>query len=81
MDRREKLLAYARRDWSALAQEKLRHWRAATPAERIRAADELRRFAAATHPGWPTPEDRRRDLAAHLELAERLRRATSLRRR
>jgi hypothetical protein len=77
MTRKEQLRAYAKRDWNALAQAKRAYWHAMQPADRIFAADELRRFAESTHAGWPTADDRRRDLDSHIRLARLLLRAAS----
>ena len=77
--------AYMERDWDAV-----RRWKDEYTAERIarlgpmeafRMADELRRYALWINPSWPTPEDRREDLAAHERLAETFRRAAAASRR
>jgi hypothetical protein len=71
--------AYMARDWEAVRAAKDRYWaeriRRLGPAEGLRIADELRRHVVALHPDWPTPADRSADLAAHVRLAELLRRA------
>ena len=79
MNRKDALVAYVRRDWSALAQLKREHWRLETPAERIAAAEQLRLFTRRTHPGWPAPADRERDQSSHIRLSELLRRAATAR--
>lgn len=57
--RKEDLIAFARRDWEAIAESKRRR---------------LRRHAIALHESWPTEEDRRNDLAMHIRVTESLRR-------
>jgi hypothetical protein len=75
---------YVARDWDAARQAKDTYW-----AERIarlgagegwRIADELRRQAIVLDPDWPHPDDRDRDLQAHVRLALLLRRASPTRR-
>jgi hypothetical protein len=67
------------RDWALARDAKDRYWaeRASRlgPGETLRIAEELRRQAMASVPGWPTPADRKSDLAAHIRLSELLRRA------
>ena len=67
------------RPWAVLRDDKDRYW-----AERIvrlgavegfRIAGELHRQARLVDPEWPRPEDRERDLAGHVRLAELFRRA------
>ncbi|MPZ17290.1 MAG: hypothetical protein GEV06_05175 [Luteitalea sp.] len=69
---------YMSRDWSAARDAKDAYWAARIgrlgPSEGLRIADELRRQAIRQRPGWPDLEDRQRDLAAHVKLAELLRR-------
>lgn len=68
---------YISRDWKAARDAKDAYWaeRIARlgPGEGLRIADELRRQALRQHPGWPSEEDRRADLRAHVRLAELLR--------
>jgi hypothetical protein len=72
------------RDWSAVRASKDAYWAQRFAerglAEALRIADELRRQMIAQHPGWPAPPSRREDLAFHVRLAERLRRAGAARR-
>ena len=72
--------AYVSRDWEAARDSKDRYWaeRIARlgPGEGLRIADELRRQVLRQHQGWPSDEDRRADLLAHVRLAELLRRAS-----
>jgi hypothetical protein len=76
--RKEDLVAYAGRDWAAVAALKRRTWaelkRGMTPGDALALADELRRHAQALRPDWPTEEDRRADLAVHARVSESLRR-------
>jgi len=71
---------YVSRDWQAARDSKDAYWaeRIARlgPGEGLRIADELRRQVLRQHPGWPSDEDRRADLLAHVRLAELLRRAS-----
>ena len=76
--RTEDIIAFARRDWEAIAELKRRHWAEETSrmtaAEALALGDELRRHALALHPEWPTAEHRREDLAVHIRVSESLRR-------
>jgi hypothetical protein len=69
------------RDWAAVRNAKDRYWaeRIARlgPGEGLRIAEELRRQARQFDPTWPSPEERREDLAAHIRLSEVFRRAGS----
>jgi hypothetical protein len=75
--RKEDLIAYARRDWQAIAASKRQRWAEQksqmTAAEALSVGDELRYHAYALRPGWPTEEDRRNDLASHIRVSEMLR--------
>lgn len=75
--RKEDLIAYARRDWQAIAASKRQRWAEQksrmSPAEALSVGDELRHHAYALRPAWPTEEDRREDLASHLRVSEMLR--------
>jgi hypothetical protein len=75
--RKEDVIAFARRDWRAIAALKRRRWaeqkRHMTPAEALRIGDELRHHVSALRSGWPTKEDRRKDLAVHVRISESLR--------
>jgi len=75
--RKEDLIAYARRDWQAIAASKRQRWAEQksqmTAAEALSVGDELRHHAYALRPGWPTEEDRRNDLASHIRVSEMLR--------
>ena len=69
---------YMSRDWQALRDAKDTYWADRLdqfgPGEGFRIADELRRQMIRQNPRWPSAEDRGDDLAAHMRLAERLRR-------
>lgn len=77
--KREDLIAYARRDWGALAEVKRTFQRTESArrggAENLAIVDQLRAQVHAQRPDWPTEADREADLAAHIALAARLRRA------
>lgn len=83
--RTEDILAFARRDWQAIAALKRRRWAEQksqmTAAEALHVGDELRHHVASLQNGWPTEEDRRNDLADHIRVSERLRRVEPPRRR
>jgi hypothetical protein len=72
------------RDWEAARRSKEAYWagriRSHGPAEALRVADELRRQIRLRNPEWPDASLRQADLAAHVRLAERLRRAGATRR-
>ncbi len=76
---------FVKRDWAAVAALKERYWvervKRLGPGEALRIADELRRQVVAARPGWPSPEERLRDLEDHERLAELLRRAVPARSR
>jgi hypothetical protein len=76
MVRKEDILAFAQRDWGAIEEHKRRYWadHPTSVDERLRIADELRRYALALHPDWPTREQREEDLATHMRVGEALRR-------
>ena len=69
---------YMSRDWQAARDAKDTYWATRVsrlgPGKGLRIADELRRQAIRQNPCWPSEDDRRDDLAAHLRLAARLRR-------
>jgi hypothetical protein len=75
--RKEDLIAYARRDWQAIAASKRQRWAEQksqmTAAEALSVGDALRQHAIALRNDWPTEEDRRKDLASHIRVAEMLR--------
>jgi hypothetical protein len=73
------------RDWDAARRNKETYW-----GERIgrlgalegfRIAEDLRRQMLQRDPGWPDADTRQADLAFHVTLAERFRRAGATRRR
>jgi hypothetical protein len=73
--RADDLRAFAKREWAAVERAKLDYWleltRAEGPAAALRAADALRRHAAA-HAGLGGPEERTDDLRHHVELKRRI---------
>ena len=76
--RKEDVIAFARRDWKAIAASKRERWAEQksrmTPAEALEVGDELRHHVRALRGDWPTEEDRQSDLAAHVRVSESLRR-------
>ena len=76
--RKKDVVAFARRDWRAIAALKRRRWAdeksRMAPAESLRVADELRHYVKAIQEDWPTELDRRDDFAFHLRVSEMLRR-------
>jgi hypothetical protein len=72
------LLDFVQRDWTSPARAKARYWRdwkrRHGPAAGIRMADELRRQVLLVRPDWPSPSERREDLATHLRVIDALRR-------
>lgn len=79
--RKEDVIAFARRDWRAIAALKQERWAqqrsGMTPAEALGVGDELRHHALAIHGDWPTEADRRKDLACHVRVSEMLSRVKS----
>jgi hypothetical protein len=77
---RDDLVRFARRDWTAIARAKERHWlrwkRAMTAADLWRLSDDLLRHARA-RPGreWPQA-DRLADLSVHQRVGQALRAVT-----
>src|SRR2546430_2497577 len=79
--RKEDILAFARRDWGAIAASKRRRWAtqkaAMTVADALQLGDDLRNYVKSLHDHWPTEEDRRNDLAVHVRVSGSLRRVDS----
>jgi hypothetical protein len=75
--RNEDVIAFARRDWEAIAAAKRRRWSdqksRMTPADALRVGDELRHYVSSLRSGWPTEEDRSNDFAVHVRVSESLR--------
>jgi len=72
----EDLRAYARRNWRAAEMGKREHW-AREVAERgslatFEASQALWEHVRGLRPDWPTPEERRADLAHHVALKRAL---------
>jgi hypothetical protein len=76
--RNEDLIAFARRDWKAIAESKRRRWAEwrsrMTPADALRVGDEIRQHISSLNLDWPSKSDRLDDLAVHVRVAESLRR-------
>ena len=74
--RREDLIAYASRDWSAIAEEKTRAWLEArerrTATESLLLSGTLRDYVQSLHPDWPTESDRHEDLLHHQRVSKAL---------
>jgi hypothetical protein len=74
--RKEDVIAFARRDWRAIAMLKQKRWAQQkskmTPADALRLGDELRHHVQAIHHDWPDGLDRREDLASHARVSEML---------
>lgn|GEM_PF-1847900 len=74
--RREDLIAYASRDWSAIAEEKTRTWLAAreqrTATESLLLSGALLDYVQSLHPDWPTESDRQEDLLHHQRVSKAL---------
>lgn len=74
--RRDDLVAFARRDWAALEQEKAAFWaerKALLSAAQVLAlGDELRRHAQTLKPDWPDAAEQAEDLAVHRRVSEAL---------
>jgi hypothetical protein len=83
--RREDILAFAGRDWEAIAESKRRRWvtqkSTMTIDDALQVGDELRQYAKSLHDCWPTEEDRRNDLAVHARVSWSLRCVDAARRR
>ena len=79
---RDAILAFARRDWSRVAEAKADDWihrkHDMTPADVLALGDQLRLYVKALRPDWPGQSDADDDLAVHARVAEALR-AVSLR--
>jgi len=76
--RKEDLIAFAGRDWCAIAIHKQQRWAEQkgdmTVADALRIGDELRHHLQTIRDDWPSEADRRDDLACHLRVSEMLRR-------
>jgi hypothetical protein len=76
---------FVSRDWQAARDSKIDYWgdRIARlgPLEALRVAEELRQQALLQDPAWPRPPLRRDDVAFHVGLVEKFRRAAAARRR
>ncbi|MBK5295689.1 MAG: hypothetical protein JJE40_00945 [Vicinamibacteria bacterium] len=73
---RADLIAFARRDWAALDEEKARTWRDRKRSLGVEGAlglaDQLRRHVLAVRPEWPTSDERSDDLRHHVRVSEAL---------
>jgi hypothetical protein len=78
------ILEFVARDWPAVRESKDAYWAARIarlgPLEALQVGDALRQQARQLVPSWPDDVSRQDDLAAHVRLAERFRRADPARR-
>lgn len=78
--RQEDLRAFARRDWTSIAESKARFWieakRQMEPGEGLSIGDVLRRQVLAARPDWPSPTERAEDLSSHSRVSAALSRAS-----
>jgi len=78
------IVAFANRDWDAIAASKRQRWAAQkaqmTAADALQVGDDLRAYVKSLHDRWPTEEDRRSDLAVHMRVSGSLRRVDAARR-
>ena len=74
---REEILAFAKREWAAVADAKVQYWaerkRSMAAADALAVGEMLRQHARQVKPGWPDQDERTADLAAHAHLSEALR--------
>jgi hypothetical protein len=74
--RREDLIAYANRDWDAIARAKERSWaeqkKRMTPEDVLAMMDDLRASVVERRPDWPNAKERRLDLETHARVSEML---------
>ena len=74
---RNALRQFARRDWSAVATSKTRHWRTLktdrSTADVLALADRMRMYTQQIRPEWPTPQERLEDVRVHQRVGEALR--------
>lgn len=70
----ESLREFASRPWEEIESLKREYWAntAASPAELIRAADELRRYTLSVRPDWPDEAERKADLKTHIRVSHQL---------
>ena len=77
---REHIQAYLDRPWGLLERIRDVTWgnevRTRGPARAVTLSWHLREQLRQQHPGWPSEEDRRQDLADHVRLKETLDRAS-----
>lgn len=73
---REEILAFARRDWAALADAKSEYWverkRSMTAADALAVGEALRQHVHELRPDWPDASERAADMAVHLRVSEAL---------
>jgi hypothetical protein len=72
---RESIQAYLARDWERLRRRNREQWRARLDGDlpaALRAIEELRIWASAANPHWPTRQQREEDLETHRRVAQAL---------
>lgn len=79
--RREDIVAFAKRDWAAVADVKSSHWaerkRSMAADQALAVGERLRQYAREVKPGWPDANEQAADLASHLRVSEALRAVSS----
>lgn len=70
----ESLRDFASRPWAEIERLKHRYWADLdlAPADRLRVADELRRYTLSLRPDWPDDVAREADLETHIRIARQL---------
>lgn len=75
--KREDIVAFARRDWSAVAESKAAYWaekkRSMTPSDALAVGESLRQLTRRLKPDWPDAGERAADAAVHARVSEALR--------
>jgi hypothetical protein len=83
--KRQDIVAFARRDWAALADAKSGYWaerkRSMAADQALAVGESLRRQVREIKPGWPDADERAADLAVHLRVSGALRAVSSRRTR
>ncbi len=77
----DELRAFANRDWTGFDRVTREARAALSVQEKVRLAIELYESARRTRPDWPSDDDRRADLEAHLRMKALLQRAAHVGRR
>lgn len=79
--KRQDIVAFARRDWAAVADAKSAYWaerkRAMAADQALAVGEQLRQHARSVKPGWPDADERAADLSVHVRVSEALRAVSS----